>query len=1434
MSDFGLFESDEAAGLEPRVAARTAARRLDAAIEEVRAKFGPFLLGATGIDEFGDRWHLSKHDIRKTVEPYVHPATGTMRRVMNAMKADWKLAHPYKLAEGIGGEGGQTLPSGVGGAGGPVGPTRMDSTGIDGLGGVGGPTTDTSIVGPGIGSGAMSGGYESFNGDSTAPAYSGGDASGEYLGVPGQPGFKGAGRRQALSHDEAGFGSMPEGDHDHRNQNLKKTYHPSDGNLIPKGDFEGWKDSVDQDGPEKVEAHDFTPGGDSGSAKNARRLEADSPYGGVRSERFMPGFGHEEPWWEYSNEPHDHDHPYDRGLEYGKHGPLHDDHQPMRIPPADYEGKHRASREAAALVADIYTDFARSNGLRVASLDTLAAYAETGIHEADYRLLESMIIRTAEADCEDDDEDSDDEDSDTDSAPPSPSESDDSDDSDTEDDEEGDDAPEPSESDSDEESDSEGEEAPDFGGDDTGGDVGQTFTVPSEAPELDPQMQAEIPADDTDGSAPVPPEVVDSLLGLPPGTIEQLLLEEVQGGGSPAPGPEAGGDDFLGGAGGDNIQPPRMARRRVAAPDESEEELTERQKRQQRESIDTQHKNWTKSKTASQKECDICKHVYGHKVGAPAVVDGKSKMGPWAFMCEDHFFSHGLGLGPGVGQRISARSFWAAEGDEQQAGGGDSGGGQQAAPAQDPAAAGMDPSMMGGGQPMMPPPGSQSIQPPAPAAPLENQPAEDQLLDMASQAITQMIDRETQEFQQIIDPLTQALQAVQFAQQVESAEHPLDVTPQQGTVNVDPSQAPAAQANPMQPTASRRHAGESDAEWERFMDDMRDASGIQTDDSGPLPVHTFPSTGAAYNGSQTNDVIDDNHLFHIPSEGVVGYMHSAWPVAVTQAHGELHHLTPAGAASNEFAAGRAAAQELARQHGYPLHDPFADEPVRQASRRNAAHDYAGNDDCSCSGSSRHARREAKKVDILKKAAYVIARRHGLSEDGYRDIVAATLGRRDYEHILEAVRLAHPAEREDVGGHLAHLFAAGNPRFNKDVWMKAVMASKPRDRAWDAWASGRDRGDAEHKRQDLEDRDDDGDEGRTASRGRHPFDRPRLAGETWVHKSINDTFEFDNDQPQSRDNMTINDLPKVPGGHVGSSQRAIDRFQRWENYRQQRGLPAMSDDAEIHNFQQTSKPYKSKVGDDAEAKIHRDRNLEPDAPKTPKVKVPKAVNPVLKGKGTKTPAAPKPKVPKTKAAARQASFFTRKVPGWRWDDHLSGYISKEGRAFTCSCGQKVAAPSYKSCDCGKIWNVYAIGDTHHLASDSAEMFIAREIPVRDNVIMANRKMAAPDRWFEHEQQDLHRQRRQEEDDADAWAEKRMNTPYPDDGAYREASRSHAELLAMIDKLADWTKYDDPEDPVAKAYGKSKIPSTKAPKIPRDWSKREPDGKWKNTNFAPKKK
>ncbi|QDF18572.1 hypothetical protein SEA_PUPPER_86 [Gordonia phage Pupper] len=109
--------------------------------------------------------------------------------------------------------------------------------------------------------------------------------------------------------------------------------------------------------------------------------------------------------------------------------------------------------------------------------------------------------------------------------------------------------------------------------------------------------------------------------------------------------------------------------------------------------------------------------------------------------------------------------------------------------------------------------------PPAAPAPTENQPAEDALLDTALNAVQQMMDRETTEYQQIMDPLSQALQAIDYANQVEQGNNPLDVTPPEGTVDATPGaaaaepevpeqQAPAAppQAPPFQPQAAARSA----------------------------------------------------------------------------------------------------------------------------------------------------------------------------------------------------------------------------------------------------------------------------------------------------------------------------------------------------------------------------------------------------------------------------------------------------------------------------------------------------------------------------------------------------------------------------------------------------------------------------------------------------
>ena len=1117
MSSYGVFEADEAAANEPRRQARTAARHLDAAINEVRKGFGRFLMGATGIDEFEDRWHLSKADIRSTVEPHVFPNTGTMRRIQNAMKADWKVAHPYKLAE-----------------------------------------------------------------DRDAPI-----------------------------------------------QDIDETFSPSSGNLIPDGNFQAYEDSVDQGGPEKVQ-NAFTPGDRSarrrtanptrGFADHLRGLGIDphsiddqeelndhladyingrpdisdeaalDHYDQIAERLSTHGFDDDLPIGPGPEETYGHgdvrnarrvqadglhsiDDIYDRGGSdegfvnvspldgiYRNHpGPLDGEggYDPTEDPnfiPADYlgpapyaggePGLHR--HEAAKLVADIYTDFARSNGMRVASLDTLDRYASTGIHDADYELLQNLIVAACECDDEDDKKEAP-------KAPESDSDDDSDDDSDAPDfggegDSEGPDEGSDDDDDSDEDdSDSDGGgEAPDFGGsdesgsDDFGGDTGggQQFTVPEQAPELEPQLLDEIPHENPQGAAPIPPEVIDSLLGLPEGTIEQLLLEEVQKGqgggdgfggppqgGPPPAGPEqagppqGGGDDFFGGGGGEPEPPqdPRVARSRQATPKGLKDKTNE---------------YGTRKSPASNK-------VPGGYDREP--VDSADAMD----------MDRERQIEDGNRQRDAARRFWAAEDDSESSS--DSGGGAPAGPpAQDPAAAGgappMDPNAMA--QPMLPPPGSQSVAPPPPAAPTENQPAEDQLLDTANQAIMQMIDQQTQQYQQIIDPLSQALQAIQFAQQVEGQEHPLNVTPPQGTVDVAPSAAPggAADPNPLQPTASRRQVGYNDfvsQPWEDSWDHMEPSIKVE------------PGTS--------------------PEEALA----------------------------------------RAREH-----------------------------------------RRTKKDAILRNAARVIATKHRLSATGERMLLEA-MGRRQYEHVREALALVPPEVRQPAAIHMGEMFAADNPRFNKNAWMKTVMAS--------------------------------------TSRGRLPFDRPRTAGETWTPTATEDAFEFPNagKTPRVDDGITVNNLPKMKGADPNAKVASdiAKKLQNWMAQQQARGLNYGGDVAAEGFLSQHPK-----AGPRATQIVHQTVGAEPHPP-------------------AETPA---PKVgPPT--AAKTAGFFTRKVAGWKWDDHLSGYLSKEARAFTCSCGEKVAAPSYKTCKCGTTWNVYALGDTHHLASDTADMFIAREIKPGVGMILAGKNM-----------------------------------------------------------------------------------------------------------------
>ena len=51
--------------------------------------------------------------------------------------------------------------------------------------------------------------------------------------------------------------------------------------------------------------------------------------------------------------------------------------------------------------------------------------------------------------------------------------------------------------------------------------------------------------------------------------------------------------------------------------------------------------------------CDLCKLLGVNP--RDAAVDGATKAGPWANMCEPHFYTEGVGLGLGKGQRYKLR-----------------------------------------------------------------------------------------------------------------------------------------------------------------------------------------------------------------------------------------------------------------------------------------------------------------------------------------------------------------------------------------------------------------------------------------------------------------------------------------------------------------------------------------------------------------------------------------------------------------------------------------------------------------------------------------------------------------------------------------------------------------------------------------------------------
>jgi hypothetical protein len=55
-------------------------------------------------------------------------------------------------------------------------------------------------------------------------------------------------------------------------------------------------------------------------------------------------------------------------------------------------------------------------------------------------------------------------------------------------------------------------------------------------------------------------------------------------------------------------------------------------------------------------------------------------------------------------------------------------------------------------------------------------------------------------------------------------------------------------------------------------------------------IHTFESTGMAYDMSQCSDEIHDGDILSVPNERAVAVLIEAWPTAISENSGEFHAL----------------------------------------------------------------------------------------------------------------------------------------------------------------------------------------------------------------------------------------------------------------------------------------------------------------------------------------------------------------------------------------------------------------------------------------------------------------------------------------------------------------------------------------------------------------
>lgn len=97
-------------------------------------------------------------------------------------------------------------------------------------------------------------------------------------------------------------------------------------------------------------------------------------------------------------------------------------------------------------------------------------------------------------------------------------------------------------------------------------------------------------------------------------------------------------------------------------------------------------------------------------------------------------------------------------------------------------------------------------------------------------------------------------------------------------------------------------------------------------------IWRFFDTVDAYNATQCNEDIKNGDVLIIEGDSVVGFLVDAWPVAITEAHGELHALRePAGDWRNgDYLESAVRAAKIAREMGFAIHPANADLGTEEA------------------------------------------------------------------------------------------------------------------------------------------------------------------------------------------------------------------------------------------------------------------------------------------------------------------------------------------------------------------------------------------------------------------------------------------------------------------------------------------------------------------------